>query len=172
MQVLFKTNGREANIFNNSSMQTIQDVFNVNVCCCIIWAIVCDGHFFFSKVKINQDLIPGVGWKDRLTSLLNLILDKVMFAEPIMLPRLDGNTPWNHRPPPATTNNEEEHHALGTALNRKVAATKARAREAHINKATSTSKVGQEEIITSNKAVAIRNHGQAHGMRITQRSRR
>jgi hypothetical protein len=73
-------------IFEDSSTQTIQDAFNVNVCRRIIWAIVCDGHFFFSKVKLSQDLIPGVGWKDHPTSLLNLILDKVMFAEPIMRP--------------------------------------------------------------------------------------
>ncbi len=40
----------------------------------------------FSKVKLSQDLIPGVGWKDPPTSLLNLILEKVMFAEPIIRP--------------------------------------------------------------------------------------
>ncbi len=38
-------------IFNNSSTQTIQGAFNVNVCRRIIWAIGCDGHFFFSKVN-------------------------------------------------------------------------------------------------------------------------
>jgi hypothetical protein len=51
-------------IFDNPSMQSIQDAFTVPVCQHIIWAIVCDGHFFFSKVKLSQDLIPGVGWKD------------------------------------------------------------------------------------------------------------
>jgi hypothetical protein len=48
-------------IFDDSSTQTIQDAFNVNVCRRIMWAIVCDGRFFFSKVKLSQDLIPGVG---------------------------------------------------------------------------------------------------------------
>ncbi len=73
-------------IFNNSSTQTIKDAFNINVCRRIIWAIVCDGRFFFSKVKLIQDLIPGIGWKDRPTSLLNLILEKVMFAKLILRP--------------------------------------------------------------------------------------
>ncbi len=73
-------------IFDNPSMQSIQDAFTVPVCQRIIWAIVCDGHFCFSKVKLSQDLIPGVGWKDCPTSLLNLILDKVMFAEQIICP--------------------------------------------------------------------------------------
>ena len=56
------------------------------VCQHIIWAIVCDGRFFFSKVKLSQDLIPRVRWKDCPTSLLNLILNKVMFAEQIIRP--------------------------------------------------------------------------------------
>ncbi len=73
-------------IFDDPSTQSIQDAFTMPVCWCIIWAIVCDGHFFFSKVKLSQDLIPGVGWKDCPTSLLNLILDKVMFAEQIICP--------------------------------------------------------------------------------------
>jgi hypothetical protein len=88
-------------IFNNSSMQTIQDAFNVNVCHRIIWAIVCNGRFFFSKVKLSQDLIPGFGWKDRPTSLLNLILDKVTFAKPIMRPTFPIE--WKYvEPPPAS----------------------------------------------------------------------
>ncbi len=93
-------------IFNNSSTQTIKDAFNINVCRCIIWAIVCDGRFFFSKVKLSQDLIPGVGWKDQPTSLLNLILDKVMFAEPILQPTYP--TEWEYMEvPPATSQNEQ-----------------------------------------------------------------
>jgi hypothetical protein len=93
-------------IFNNSSTQTIKDAFNINVCHRIIWAIVCDGRFFFSKVKLSQDLIPGVGWKDRPTSLLNLILEKVMFAEPILRPNYP--TEWDYvEPPPATHQNKQ-----------------------------------------------------------------
>jgi hypothetical protein len=93
-------------IFNDSSTQTIKDAFNINVCHCIIWAIVCDGRFFFSKVKLSQDLIPGVGWKDCPTSLLNLILEKVMFAEPILWPTYP--TEWDYmEPPPATCQNEQ-----------------------------------------------------------------
>ncbi len=71
-------------IFDYPSTQSIQDAFTMPVCRRIIWAIVCDGHFFFSKVKLSQNLIPGVGWKDCPTSLLNLIHDKVMFAEQII----------------------------------------------------------------------------------------
>jgi hypothetical protein len=94
-------------MFNDSSTQTIQDVFNVNVCRCIIWAIVCDGRFFFSKVKLSQDLIPGFGWKDRPTSLLNLILDKVMFAKPIMRPTFPIK--WEYvEPPPASQQTEQQ----------------------------------------------------------------
>jgi hypothetical protein len=94
-------------IFDNSSTQTIQDAFNVNVCRCIIWAIVCDGRFFFSKVKLSQDLIPGFGWKDHSTSLLNLILDKVMFAKPIMCPTFPIE--WEYKePPPASRQTEQQ----------------------------------------------------------------
>ncbi len=94
-------------IFNDSSTQTIQDAFNVNVCRCIIWAIECDGHFFFSKVKLSQHLIPGVGWKDRLTSLLNLNLDKVMFAKPIMRPTFPIKWEYTVEPPPAAHQNKQ-----------------------------------------------------------------
>jgi hypothetical protein len=73
-------------IFDDPSTQSIQDAFTVPVCRRIIWAIVCDGCFCFSKVKLSQDLIPGVGWKDHPTSFLNLILNKVMFAEQIIHP--------------------------------------------------------------------------------------
>ncbi len=73
-------------IFNNLSMQSNQDGFTVPVCRRIIWVIVCDGRFFFSKVNLSQDLIPEVGWKVCPTSLINLILDKVMFAEQIIRP--------------------------------------------------------------------------------------
>jgi hypothetical protein len=68
-------------IFNDPSMQSIHKAFTVPMCRRIVWAIVCDGWFFFSKVKLSQDLIPGMGWKDCPTSPLNLIMDKVMFAE-------------------------------------------------------------------------------------------
>jgi hypothetical protein len=93
--------------FDNSSTQTIQDAFNVNVCRHIIWAIVCDGHFFFGKVKLSQDLIPGVGWKDRPTSLLNLILDKVMFAKSIMRPTFPIKWEYTMEPPPTARQNEQ-----------------------------------------------------------------
>ncbi len=73
-------------IFDNPSTQSIQDAFTMPVCRRIIWAIVCDGRFFFSKVKLSQDLIPELGWMDCSTSLLNLILDKVMFTEQIIRP--------------------------------------------------------------------------------------
>jgi hypothetical protein len=67
---------------------------------------VCDGRFFFSKVKLSQDLIPGVGWKDQPTSLLNSILGKVMFAEPILRPTYP--TEWEYvEVPPATRQNEQ-----------------------------------------------------------------
>jgi hypothetical protein len=72
-------------IFNNPSTQSIHKAFMVPVCC-IVWAIVCDDLFFFSKVKLSQDLMPGTGWKDPPSSLLSLIMDKVMFAEQIMRP--------------------------------------------------------------------------------------
>ena len=87
-------------IFDDSSTQTIKDAFNINVCRRIIWAIVCDGRFFFSKVRLSQDLIPGVGWRDRPTSLLNLIMDKVMFAEPIMRPTYPTEWEQVEVPPP------------------------------------------------------------------------
>ncbi len=73
-------------ICNDPSMQSIHEAFTVPVCRRIVWAIVCDGRFFFSKVKLSQDLTPGMGWKDRPVSLLNLIMDKVMFAEQIICP--------------------------------------------------------------------------------------
>jgi hypothetical protein len=95
-------------IFDNSSIQTIQDAFNINVCRRIIWAIVCDGGVFFSKVKLSQDLIPGVGWKDRPTSLLNLILDKVMVAKPIMRPTFPIKWEYTVEPPPATHHNKQQ----------------------------------------------------------------
>ncbi len=41
-------------IFNDSSTHTIQDAFNVNVCHRIIWAIVCDGCFFFSQSRSHS----------------------------------------------------------------------------------------------------------------------
>ena len=100
-------------IFDDSSTQTIKDAFNINVCRRIIWAIVCDGRFFFSKVRLSQDLIPGVGWRDRPTSLLNLIMDKVMFAEPIMRPTYP--TEWEHIevPPPTRQNEQREPPRFG-----------------------------------------------------------
>jgi hypothetical protein len=70
-------------IFNDPSTQSIYEAFTVPVCRHIVWAIVCDGRFFFSKVKLSQDLMPGTGWKDPPSSLLSLIMDKVMFAEQI-----------------------------------------------------------------------------------------
>ena len=73
-------------IFDDPSMQSIHKAFTVPVCLRIIWAILCDGRFFFSKVKLSQDLIPGSGWKDPPMSLLYLIMDKVMFAEQIIWP--------------------------------------------------------------------------------------
>jgi hypothetical protein len=51
-------------IFDDPSMQSIHEAFTVPVCCRIVWATVCDGRFFFSKVKLGQDLMPGTGWKD------------------------------------------------------------------------------------------------------------
>jgi hypothetical protein len=94
-------------IFDYSSTQTIQVAFNVNVCHHIIWAIVCDGRFFFSKVKLSQDLIPGVGWKDCPTSLLNLILDKVMFA-PIMRPTFPIEWEYTMEPLPDACQNKQQ----------------------------------------------------------------
>ncbi len=79
-------------IFDNPSTQSIHEAFTVPVCCRIVWAIVCNGRFFFSKVKLSQDLMPGMGWKDCPTSLLNLIMDKVMFAEQII--RLTFPAEW------------------------------------------------------------------------------
>jgi hypothetical protein len=73
-------------IFDDPSTQSIHEAFTLPVCRRIVWAIVCDGRFFFSKVKLGQDLMPGMGWKDCPTSLLNLIMDKVMFAEQIICP--------------------------------------------------------------------------------------
>jgi hypothetical protein len=73
-------------IFDDPSTQSIHEAFTVPVCCCIVWAIVCNGRFFFSKVKLSQDLIPGLGWKDPPMLLLYLIMDKVMFAEQIIRP--------------------------------------------------------------------------------------
>jgi hypothetical protein len=100
-------------IFDDSSTQTIKEAFNINVCRRIIWAIVCDGRFFFSKVRLSQDLIPGVGWRDRPISLLNLIMDKVMFAEPIMRPTYP--TEWEHVevPLPGRQNEQRDPQRFG-----------------------------------------------------------
>jgi hypothetical protein len=73
-------------IFNNPSMQSIHKAFTVPVCRRIVWAIVCDGRFSLAKVKMSQDLMPGMRWKDRPMSLLNLIMDKVIFADQIIHP--------------------------------------------------------------------------------------
>jgi hypothetical protein len=70
-------------IFDDQSTQSIHEAFMVPECRRIVWAIVCDGRFFFSNVKLSQDLMPGTGWKDPPSSLLSLIMDKVMFAEQI-----------------------------------------------------------------------------------------
>ncbi len=56
-------------IFNNPSRQSIHEAFTVPVCHRIVWAIICNGRFFFSRVKLSQDLMPGMGWKDHPTSL-------------------------------------------------------------------------------------------------------
>jgi hypothetical protein len=79
-------------IFNDPSRQSIHEAFTVPVCRRIIWAIVCNGQFFFSKIKLSQDLMPSTGWKDHPSSLLSLIMDKVMFAEQIMQPTF--RTDW------------------------------------------------------------------------------
>jgi hypothetical protein len=71
-------------IFDDPSMQSIHKAFMVPVCRRIVRAIVCDGRFFFSKVKLSQDLMPGMRWKDPPSSLLSLIINKVMFAEKTM----------------------------------------------------------------------------------------
>ena len=56
-------------IFNNSSMQTIHNAFNVNVCHCIIWAIVCNGRFFSAKSNSAKTSFQGlVGRIARLLS--------------------------------------------------------------------------------------------------------
>jgi hypothetical protein len=48
-------------IFDDPSTQSIHEAFTVPMCRRIVWAIVCNGRFFFSKVKLSQDLIPGSG---------------------------------------------------------------------------------------------------------------
>jgi hypothetical protein len=73
-------------IFDNPSTQSIHKAFTVPVCRRIVWAILCNGWFFFSKVKLSQDPMPGMGWKDPPSYLLSLIMDKVMFSERITQP--------------------------------------------------------------------------------------
>jgi hypothetical protein len=57
-------------IFDDSSTQTIQDAFNLNVCRCIIWAIVCNGRFFSAKSNSAKTSFQGLsGGIARLLSL-------------------------------------------------------------------------------------------------------
>ena len=59
--------------------------YTSNVCRHIVWAIVCDGRYFFSKVKLCRDLKNGV-WDDPPKSLLELSIDKVIYANIIERP--------------------------------------------------------------------------------------
>jgi hypothetical protein len=57
-------------------------IYSITECCHILWAIKCDGWFFFNKMKLSQDLVSG-NWRDPPSLLLSLIMNKVMFAEVI-----------------------------------------------------------------------------------------
>ena len=72
-------------ILDNPSIQAIYKTYSVTVCRHIIWAVICDGWFFFNKVKLSQDLVSG-NWRDPPNLLLSLIMDKVMLAEVIHRP--------------------------------------------------------------------------------------
>jgi hypothetical protein len=56
-----------------------------SVCRHIVWAIVCDGRYFFSKVKLCRDLKHGV-WDDPPKSIFDLSIDRVIYANIINRP--------------------------------------------------------------------------------------
>ncbi len=56
-------------VLDQSMTQAMADSYTSNVCRHIIWAIVCDGRYFFSKVKLCHDLQSGK-WIDPPHSLL------------------------------------------------------------------------------------------------------
>ncbi len=56
-------------IFANSSMQTIQDVFTVNVCHCIIWAMYVMGISF--SAELNSAKISFQASDGRIARLLS-----------------------------------------------------------------------------------------------------
>jgi hypothetical protein len=99
--------------FDDPSTQSIHKAFTVPVCRRIVWAIVCNGQFFFSKVKLSQDLIPGSGWKDPPTSLLYLIMDKVMFTEQIIRPTFPSE--WETVVEPLPTHRGNQRTGGGTS---------------------------------------------------------
>jgi hypothetical protein len=72
-------------ILDDPSIQAINKTYSVAVRHHIVWAIICNGQFLFNKVKLSQDLVSG-HWRDPPSSLLSLIMDKVMFAEVIHCP--------------------------------------------------------------------------------------
>ncbi len=66
-------------ILDDPQIQVIHKTYNINVCCHIMWAIICDGRFFFNKVKVSHNLVSG-NWRDPSSLLLSLIMDKVKFC--------------------------------------------------------------------------------------------
>ncbi len=66
-------------VLNQSMTQAMADSYSSNVCRHIIWAFVCDGRFFFSKMKLCCDLQNGK-WLDPPNSLLDLCMDKIIYV--------------------------------------------------------------------------------------------
>ena len=72
-------------VLDQSGTQAMAESYTSNVCRHIVWAIVCDGRYIFSKVKLCQDLKNSV-WDDPPKSLLDLSIDRVIYANIIDCP--------------------------------------------------------------------------------------
>ena len=88
-------------VLDQSGTQAMAESYTSNVCRHIVWAIVCVRRYFFSKVKLCRDLKNSV-WDDPPKSLLDLSIDRVIYANIIDCPNLG----WEFRfwiPIPGTT---------------------------------------------------------------------
>ena len=89
-------------VLDQSGTQAMVESYTSNVCRHIVnnmaaisfWAIVSNGRYFFSKVKLCRDLKNGV-WDDPPKSLLDLSIDRVIYGNVINRPNFP--TEWTQR---------------------------------------------------------------------------
>ena len=96
-------------VLDQSGTQAMVESYTSNVCRHIVWAIVCDGQYFFSKVKLCPDLKNGV-WDDPPKSLLDLSIDRGIYAT-LTIPK-NGQNRYGNRCNPRVRVHVGHYHRL------------------------------------------------------------